>query len=84
MQGPHTDHITPSHLHHFNHASRSSLDVVAARVEGEALAHNSNLPLDLARGLVCQVDELGRLRGSCVRAEVCACVCYVCSLCACV
>ncbi len=63
-----------AYLHHLDHTAGASLDVVAARVKCEALANNGNFPLDLARGFVCQVNELGGLIWSCMFVCVYVCV----------
>lgn len=41
-------HPSWPHLHHFNHGAGAGLEVVAARVKGQALAHNGHLLLHLA------------------------------------
>mmetsp|Transcript_40116 Transcript_40116/g.78633 ORF Transcript_40116/g.78633 Transcript_40116/m.78633 type:complete len:236 (+) Transcript_40116:485-1192(+) len=53
-------------LHHLDHRSRPSLDVVPAAVERQPLAHDRHLlgVLVGTLGLVHEVDELGRLTGA--------------------
>mmetsp|Transcript_21340 Transcript_21340/g.52576 ORF Transcript_21340/g.52576 Transcript_21340/m.52576 type:complete len:203 (-) Transcript_21340:639-1247(-) len=51
-------------LHHLDHGSWASLDVVAARIKGQTLANHSNLARHRPLGLVRHVNELGRLAGA--------------------